>query len=671
MKYIILLLFSLIAFKFSFAQIKKEIKQDTIPIIQLSEVTVSTVSKNQNQLLKDFFIANKNATTEDILSRLPEINMIRRGSYGTEPLIRSYNTGQINILIDGMRIYGACTDKMDPVSIYVEPQNLENIQVNTHHSSQYGSNVGGVVDMKLQEAQCTHNKQWTGSVSSGYQTAAKAFYESGVLQFSNDKWAIRTNITYRKASNYLSSNHTTIPYSSYEKLNYGLSAKYAVNKTLTFKTDFLFDDGWNIGYPALPMDVGYAAARIFSFSVLKDHLNSRFKNSDIKIYANRVYHLMDDTQRKNIYMHMDMPGLSKTIGSYFTTNFLINKVQHIQLRADFSSTDLMASMTMFPTGQTPMYMLTLPNNRNIQSGISITYKNKIDSANTLILSSRIDKFINSLTTQEAKNHIAVLQKPTEDINRVLKNISAEFNHQFSKQSKASIALAYAERNPTANEFYGYYLFNAFDNYDYLGNTTLLSEKAFKADVNFNFTLPKFRTSFNVYFSKIGNYIIGVYQPNYSAMTYQASGVKQYNNISYVMLAGAEVGLIYKPQKSVQIISTFKYNYGVDNANNSLPLIPPFKNISSVRKELNKFSFQAEVEIAATQNRVNKQTNEMPTNGFVIANTRASYTAEWNNNKYRIDAGIENLFDKAYTEHLDWNKINRPGRNFYLQFSYYF
>lgn len=653
------------------AQTKQVTKQDSIPTVQLSEVTVNTTAKNQNQQLKDYFIANKNATTEDILSRLPEINMIRRGSYGTEPLIRSYNTGQINLLIDGMRMHGACTDKMDPVSIYVEPQNLETIQVNTHHGTMNGSTVGGTVDMKLQSPECKCESVWTGSLSSGYQTAAHAFFESGVVQYSKDKWAVRANITYRKASDYRSGEGKIIPYSAYEKLNYGLSVKYNINQKLSLKTDILFDDGWNIGYPALPMDVGYAAARIVSVSLLKENENGRFKNSEFKIYANRIYHLMDDTHRKDVYMHMDMPGLSKTFGAYANTQYTISKKQNLQLRADISSTELWASMTMYQTGQTPMYMLTWPNNRSIQAGVAATYKNKLDSLNTLVISTRVDQFINSLITDEAKNHIAVLQKPTDNINRTLKNLSAEFTHQFGKHFKASTTLAYAERMPTATELYGFYLFNAFDNYDYLGNTTLKTEQALKADVNLSYTQSKWQISINAYTAKIDNYILGVYQPAYSAMTYGAYGVKQFSNINYAILTGAEAGIIYKPQTTWQIISTFKYNYGADNLNNALPLIAPFKNISSVRKQFKHLSVQVETEAAATQNRVNVLAKETTTKGFVIANLRLGYTGKLKANNYRIDFGVENILDQAYTEHLDWNKINRAGRNIYLGLSYAF
>lgn len=644
---------------------------DSVPFIQLNEVTVKGLIKNQDQQIKDFIIANKAATTEDILARFPEINMIRRGSYGTEPLIRTYNTSEVNLLIDGMRIHGACTDKMDPATIYVEPQNLQNIQVNTKHGTQSGSCIGGTIDLKLVEPDSDTNQKLTGYVSSGYQTAAKTFYETGTLNFNKNRWSIRTNISYRKASDYKSGGGITIPYSSYEKINYGLSAKYLLNNQYSLKADILMDDGWNIGYPALPMDVGYAAARIVAISLIKEKSNTKWNSIEYKIYANSIYHLMDDTHRKNVAMHMDMPGHSKTFGSYVKTNLQLSSAQNILFRADISSTDLMASMTMYQNNQSPMFMLTWPDNRSIQGGLSATYKNNIDSITTISISSRIDQFINSLKTQAAKDQLSILQEPTETIAKTLKNISVELSHYINPHLKGFAVVSYAERMPTASELYGFYLFNAFDNFDYIGSTLLKKENALKADLGFVYTKPKLQLSFSVFASKVNNYILGIYDPTYSTMTIGAQGVKLYRNIPFSEMAGLEAGVIYKLANNMQVISTLKYNYARDNHHNPLPLIAPFKNITSLKKQLNNWSIQFETETAAAQNRVSVDAKENTTNGFFIANARASYSGMLNKNAYQIDFGVENIFDNAYKEHLDWGNINRPGRNIYVQLSFAF
>ncbi|MBK8495562.1 MAG: TonB-dependent receptor plug domain-containing protein [Chitinophagaceae bacterium] len=104
---------------------------DSMHIIDLKELSVNSKKKTPQQQLIHFFKTNNASTIEDILGRLPEISLLRRGSYGMEPGIRYFSGGQINILVDGMRIHGACTDKMDPATIYIEPVNLDKLQVQT------------------------------------------------------------------------------------------------------------------------------------------------------------------------------------------------------------------------------------------------------------------------------------------------------------------------------------------------------------------------------------------------------------------------------------------------------------------------------------------------------------------------------------------------------------
>src|SRR5690606_2930789 len=94
--------------------------------------------------------ASKQLSTDKILDHVPEVQMIRRGNYAWEPTIRSLNSGQINVTIDGMHIFGACTDKMDPVSSYIEPTNLAQLSVNVGaDGANYGGGIGGGIDFKL------------------------------------------------------------------------------------------------------------------------------------------------------------------------------------------------------------------------------------------------------------------------------------------------------------------------------------------------------------------------------------------------------------------------------------------------------------------------------------------------------------------------------------------
>jgi len=127
---------------------------DSMRVAVLETALVTAKQKTQQERLYHFFNANKAATTEDILSRLPELSLVRRGSYGMDPVIRAFSASQINVLVDGMRIHSACTDRMDPATIYIEPVNLQSLQVNTGGASLLqGSSVGGSLNLKLAEAE--------------------------------------------------------------------------------------------------------------------------------------------------------------------------------------------------------------------------------------------------------------------------------------------------------------------------------------------------------------------------------------------------------------------------------------------------------------------------------------------------------------------------------------
>ncbi|MDZ7648358.1 MAG: hypothetical protein U5K54_14880 [Cytophagales bacterium] len=66
-----------------------------------------------------------------------------------------------------------------------------------------------------------------------------------------------------------------ILYSQYEKMNLSTGGKWTVGKD-TLLASALVDDGWNIGFPALPMDVGSAKARIYSlgYNRFREHGHS-------------------------------------------------------------------------------------------------------------------------------------------------------------------------------------------------------------------------------------------------------------------------------------------------------------------------------------------------------------------------------------------------------------
>src|SRR5690554_4611377 len=145
MRNLIILNSFLLLIGFSMAQV-----EDTLKAPQSFKEILIQGQKNSD---KDKAAAQLQESTDQLLSTTPGITLIKRGNYALEPTIRGLSAGQINTTIDGMQMFGACTDRMDPISSYVEPTNLEKIQLNTSPSGdQVGSALGGGINFALMKA---------------------------------------------------------------------------------------------------------------------------------------------------------------------------------------------------------------------------------------------------------------------------------------------------------------------------------------------------------------------------------------------------------------------------------------------------------------------------------------------------------------------------------------
>lgn len=635
-------------------------------VVEMNEVIINA----QRQTLKDqvihFFRANQSSTLEEIMSRLPELSMIRRGPYGMEPTVRSFSSSQINVLIDGMKIHGACTDKMDPPTIYIEPANLENLSVQSAAQGiAKGSAIGGTINLQLQQPTFGIEGGTTVAMRVGFQSASRSLYESVRVNYNTKKWAFLTSGTFRKAREYLAGGHQKVPFSQYKKVNYSVAAIHRINETSVLKFDLLGDDGWNIGYPSLPMDVGYAATRLMSATFNYRAAEKQWENIQFKIYANEVRHFMDDTHRPNTAMHMDMPGKSMTAGFFGEGNMKTTHKSAIRLRIDGSQTRLRASMTMYQLGQLPMFMLTWPDNSNNQLGGSLMLKQRIGNKVDLVIAARVDVVGFRLTTEEAKDHMEILRFDRAGRRYLLKNGSASLIKAISSNLITTAALSYAERAPNSSELFGFFLYNAQDGYDHMGNPFLNKEESVQAEWNLNYSTTRLRISTSLFAARLTEQIQPRIANQFSPMTLGAPGVKQYNNMGAAHKTGAEAMASTLFLKTWTLIYNFRYWYGVQQGGRPLPFIAPMRMITSLKKSLGNHFVQLETEYASTQKRIDSESGEDKTPAYLLWNIRCQTGKVIKKFQINIQLGVENLFDKRYHEHLDWNNVLRPGRNGYL------
>lgn len=622
---------------------------------------------------------------DKINERLGSMSVIGRGAYAKEPVLNGFSAGQINVTIGGMKMFGACTDKMDPVTSYVEPVNLKSIRIDEGSGgSKNGSTIGGSFDMELQSPETA---LFTVETGANYETASKGKTLYFLSNFGKEKWAYRISGVYRHYSPYTDGNGRDVPFTQYEKVNLLQSVLFspAEGHDLTF--DWLIDDAFDVGYPALPMDVSRAKGRIYSLKYEPETF-MRLSGFDARVYYNTVYHMMDDSQRDSlylvensqtekadsVYMKMDMPGWSRTWGAFAQGSVRWSERNRLSFKLESYRSWQKAEMTMFMNnlsspGEPPMFAETWPEHRRQDSGIFLRNDCVLSPKTVLSVDVRADYSSSRVLSEQGKRQFNSLGYDVgKPFHEFIHSSNIALACEPGKGWRAQTGIGHGERLPTLSEQFGFYLFNAHDGYDYIGNPEIKTEKSFSGFANLSYTRTEFKVSVDFRYNHIGDYILGVTVPDYEALNLYATGTKQYENIGRARTFSTRFQLFWKPLPAFEFFNVLKYNRGEIFADEPLPLMPPLKNLFAVHFQEGNYRLQLENELSAPQNRINTDYGEAKTPGFILLHLRTGYNIHTEKSVIKLNAGVENLLDRAYSEHLDWGGYNRPGRNFYFMIS---
>lgn len=630
---------------------------DSLRTYHLKEVVVSneavdgTVSNKGNSVTTD--------NVDDFLKKLSGVDVINRGAYAAEPVYRGMSGDRAPVTINNMKIFGACTDKMDPVSSYVSTNNLKSIAIVNDASAHHSMNsTAGVIAFNTKSPVFKGNRIWSGQIGGGFKTVNNEYNGQFSTTYSKSNIAFRANGAYRKAGNYLAGEGEEVEFSSYEKTNLSFSGSYLANENTIINGEYIFDLAQNVGYPALPMDVSTARGNIYSLSI-----NKYFGNNQIeaKLYGNNIFHEMDDSHRI-VVMHMDMPGWSDTYGTFVNWQ-KETEVNTWAASVDYYLNQSRAEMTMYPTDEIPMYMLTWPDVQKNSVSLSVSNENHIAERLTLSTSVRIEA-----GTNEIKDEFGVKQLQAIGILDVtgntflLPSISAKLVSSLGTSTQFNVVASYGQRQASVTEGFGYYIYNSQDNFDYVGDPRLTPETTIKFETGISVEKKALNWNLQLFGYYMPSYIIGEYRPEYSQMTIGASGVKFYINLPSATLVGFEGGLGWKLGKELSISTQLQYTYGVDSENEFLPMIPPFKNTLRVSYDNEQWVGGIELRSAMAQNNIREIYGETVTPGYSVLNLDAGYNFRLDKMLLRLGLQARNLLDQYYWDHMDFSTIPSPGRS---------
>jgi len=653
--------------------IAQEKPVDTITPKDLKEVIV--IGKKAQLYQKQ---AKPLATIDEYLQQSTKVDMIRRGSYAWEPMVNSMTTERTLVTIDGMRVFGACTDKMDPITSYVEVSNLSEATIQSgQQGACHGSTIGGSIDLQRNRSGFS-DLGWETSLNTGFETNSKQKIIGSSINYAEKAFYVDTDFMFRDAENYTDGQGQEVLFSQFRKFNISATSGLAFNKNKLLEGSIIYDKATNVGYPALPMDVSLAEALITSLKFeyvpeSKDIASAlAMTNWETKIYYNTIMHKMDDTKRPSVPIHMDMPGWSDTFGFYSKAKGVFNSHHFLADLNSFYNRSV-AEMTMYPadSNEKLMFMYTWPDVKTFYTALFLEDNIALNCHSSLKFSTSLANHYNQVASQLGLESLQIFYPNMKDSkNRILPSISSNYSYDENGFSYG-FGLGYGERAPSVSEGYGFYLFNSFDMFDYIGNPELKNENSLEGSVSVGYKTNSFSSKMSSSYFHISNYIVGKPDDSLIPMTIGANGVKIYTALDYASIFNADLNLEYKFSEDFKWKGQLVYSYGKDFESRNLPFISPLRYFSSLNFNKEKISAEITVQGNATQTQYSPFYGEDRTPSYAILNFDAGYSFAFEKVKCNMKIGIENIFDTFYSTFSDWNNIPRKGRNFFLNLAFDF
>lgn len=643
----------------------------------ITQVSTDTTAKQLNEVvvIGKFDFAQKQkkvlSSLDSYLESNPIVNMLKRGAYAWEPLINGMSTERSIITIDGMRIYGACTDKMDPITSYIEITNLSKVNIQSGQSgAKHGATIAGSMDL-LRSHSDFDESGFKGTVLSGWESNNMQKIVGSKLQYAGNRFFTDVDFMLRDAKNYKAGGSKDVLYSQFSKYNISATAGLKINDHQNITAAVIYDNATDVGYPALTMDVSSAKATIASLEYIRHHISSSIKQWESKIYFNQITHVMDDTQRPFVPVRMDMPGWSSTAGFYSVLKGEIGKHQwDLNFSGHFNKS--LAEMTMYSnnSAENDMFMLTWPGVHTYVTSFFLEDKVQLNDEwlSTISIGSSLND--NVIKNQFGYESLKIFYPNMNKSNiRWLKSIGIGFSYN-QKNWVSNFGVGFGDRAPSISEGYGFYLFNSMDNYDYIGNPEMKNEKSLNFNASSSYGFNKGFVKAQVNYFRIYDYIIGIQQPVLLPMTIGAKGIKKYEQMQRAKILNTNISVDYTLIHLFRVNGKIQYSYG-QSESIALPQIQPFSYGLSVNYTKKTFSVETSLEGALEQNNFGSTFGEIASPSYSLLNASVSNQFQIANQNILIKTGVENIFDKDYRTFADWNNIPRMGRNYFINLVYKF
>jgi iron complex outermembrane recepter protein len=621
------------------------------------------------------------------------VGKVRKGGIANDIVIRGYQRDNINVLIDGARIHGACPNRMDPPSFHLDYAEVERVELRKgpYDVSNAGS-LGGMVDVKTRGAgPGTHGEFNLGAASFG------SYEGSALLSHGTDRFDILAGGAYKTSDPYESGDGRKIteldyptPANRYRPEETGGTAydiktgwaKAGWNPSEVQRIELSYTGQWadDVLYPYLFMDALYDDTHRLNLRHETRGVGP-FSRTLLQAYWNDVDHDMRDERRCSSSINPAVCGPKFDRGYSMKTyaearNYgakaegVIGTGTETAIGVDVYNRwwDAVTTRVTNRAAQTFGDNASLPDITIVDVGAYVEHRRPLGKNVRLTAGARIDWASSDAGIDRSAFYGTFYPGLTAadlDQDDVMVSGNIQLDRDLGEGMSLFLGLGRGVRLPDPQERY-FALENTPTAKGAAGDPRLDPVVNHEADIGLKYSSGRVLAKAQVFYSDLTDFIVVREADN---------TVKTYRNVDATMCGGEASGRIALPY-NLFASGGISYTRGENDTDNAdLSEIPPFRGSAALRYDVGTWFGEVEGVFAVRQSKTDTAVREQATAGWGIVNLKAGYEAMG----VRVLAGVRNLFDKQYYEHLSYirdpfasgAKVPEPGMTLYANVQYAF
>jgi iron complex outermembrane receptor protein len=604
----------------------------------------------------------------EVLNRVPSIASVRKsGTYGFDPVLRGFKYDQITVLLDGAQTASAaCPNRMDPPTSQMAPNMTDAIQVlKGPHALRYGNAVGGTINFVSSQPRFGSMPGPSGRLSGSYDGNGDVMRSEGSLGWSGEDYDLSLFGAYAQGNDYADGDGLTVQ-SDFLRSSIGAKIGLLPGAHHVVGISATRNLARDADFPALQMDL----RKDDTWMVNARH-DLTFGPGSINAwttvgFGTFVEHLMDNGMKQLNPRMADVGTSARTRAFGARTEGTIRwdrseLIAGADLRREEAEGTRTREFLMGPNAGRIFY-------DNVWQGAGVSkaalfgeYRTPLGAV-TLVISGRLE--YNAAAASDASKEFTDIH-PETDATQVNPGLSVGGLFGLDQEVSFGVWLARVQRSGGLTERYINYLPVGQDPYELLGDPQLAPEVNNEIDLTMAYKSRTTSFSIDLFAGYLQDYISTVIDPSLDPRMPTSPGVRRFVNLGRAFKTGFEVRWTQSLFTGLEQHLDVAYTYGQDlERGQPLPEIAPLDVRFSLAGDYLDNTLRPEVALrfVSAQSRVSLEYGETATPSFAVLDVSARYRL---GRPLSLSAGVMNILDRAYYEHLNRAVQASPARRLYV------